>query len=57
MGLYGAGFWSASVRSAATCVAEYSGCRLGSLFSAGNISVVSETCSEFVLVMYYVRHL
>ena len=49
IGLEGSGFWITSMSSAAACVTASSGVRLGSLFYAGEISVVSGACSEAVL--------
>ena len=51
MGLDGAGFWRAYVRSDAACVTASSGESLGNLFCTGKISVVSETRSDAVLGM------
>ena len=56
MGLDGAWFWRASVRSAAMCVTASVGDRIGNLFCTGNSSVVLETRSYAVLGMYDVRH-
>ena len=54
VGMDGAGFWSASLRSAAVCVTAYAGDRLGNFFCPCNSSGVSETRSCAVLGMYYV---
>ena len=51
IGIFGGGFLNASVMSAVVCVTSYSEDRLGSLFCAGKISVVSYTRSEAVLGM------
>ena len=56
-GMDGAGFWSASVRSAAACVIASTGERLGNFFCTRKISVVSEMCYDSVLDMYDIRHL
>ena len=56
MGLDGSALWRASVRSAAACVTESSGGRLGDFFCNGKIYVVLETRYNYVLGMYDVRH-
>ena len=56
MGMNGAGFWRASVRSAAVCVAAFSGESLGNLFCTGNSSAVPDFCSNSILGIYDVRH-
>ena len=51
MGMDGIGCCSASVGSAAALVTASDGNRLGKFFWDGNISVVSDTCSNDVLGM------
>ena len=57
MGMDGVGFCRASVRSTAVLVTASSGNRLSEFFWTGNSSVVSDTRSGAVLVMWDVRHL
>ena len=57
IGLDGSGLWSASVMSADVCVTASTGYRLSNFFCNENISVVSETRSDYVLGIYNVRYL
>ena len=57
MGMDGAGFRRAYVRSAAALVTASAGKRLGNFFWTGKSSVVLDTFSNSVLGMYVVRHM
>ena len=57
IGLDGAGFWRASVRSAAALVTTSDTKRLGNFFWTGKISVVSDTHSDAVLSTDDVSHI
>ena len=56
MGLDGDGLWRASARSAAVFVTVSAGEIVVNFFYTGKSSVVLETRSNAILVMYNVRH-